>query len=53
MVYHQWIVENMGVGQAEMRVLEDYDPSRSPVSYDVMYLSFLYIWCRCLAGMFR
>ena len=25
-------------------VLEDYDPSRSPVSYDVMYLPFSYIY---------
>ena len=25
-------------------VLEDYDPSRSPVSYDVMYLPFPYIY---------
>ena len=33
-------------------VLEDYDPSRSPVSYDVMYLPFPYIYMvRCLAGM--
>ena len=24
-------------------VLEDYEPSWSPVSYDVMYLSFLYM----------
>ena len=25
-------------------MLEDYDPSRSPVSYDVMYLPFPYIY---------
>ena len=25
-------------------VLEDYDPSRSPVSYDVMYLPFPFIY---------
>ena len=25
-------------------LLEDYDPSRSPVSYDVMYLPFLFIY---------
>ena len=27
-----------------MILLEDYDPSCSPVSYDVMYLPFLYIY---------
>ena len=32
------------------KLLEDYDPSRSPVSYDVMYLPFLYIWCDVWLG---
>ena len=33
-------------------LLEDYDPSRSPVSYDAVYLPFLVYMVRCLAGMF-
>ena len=28
-------------------VLEDYDPSRSPISHDVMYLPFLVYMVRC------
>ena len=31
-------------------MLEDYDPSRSPVSYDVVYLPFVYIWCDVWLG---
>ena len=35
----------------QMRILlEDYDPSRSPVSYDVMYLAFVYTSCDVWLG---
>ena len=45
----QWVGETSGVCMSDYS-LEDYDPSRSPVSYDVMYLPFVYM-VRCLAGM--
>ena len=46
-----WLSEDGQLGlmrilgrQRDRHLLEDYDPSRSPVSYDVMYLPFPFIY---------